>query len=309
MAAKIVTIVGGSGFVGRHTVGRFAEAGWRVRVLCRDTVAAEFLKTAGHPGQIVLDYADITRAETLAGKFAGSDVVVNLAGILYQSGRQRFDSVQHQGARHVAEAAKNAGAGRLIHISALKAEAASEARYGLTKIAGEMAVCDAVPGASILRPGLIIGPEDGFFQRFGRMSMISPFLPVVAGGRTKFQPVLVTDVAEAIFAAATRSDVAGKTYEIAGDRIYSMRELMALLLRLTGRRNLVISIPRPVAMVMGFFCELLPFPPMITRDQVRLLKTDNVASAGALQLRDLGITPAAVEDALPQFLTRFQARP
>jgi NADH dehydrogenase len=309
MVASIVTIVGGSGFLGRHTVGRFAAAGWRVRVLCRDTVAAEFLKTAGHPGQVVLDYADITRPETLTGKFAGSDAVVNLAGILYQSGRQRFDTVQHQGARHVAEAAKAAGAKRLIHISALKAEAASHARYGLTKLAGEMAVRDVMPQATILRPSLIIGPEDGFFQRFGRMSMISPFLPLVAGGRTRFQPVLVTDVARAIFAAATQADAPGKTYEIAGDAIYTMRELMELLLRLTGRKNLLLSIPRPLASLMGFFCEILPFAPMITRDQVRLLQVDNVMSDAAMGLRDLGITPTAIDAELPHFLTRFQARP
>ncbi|MFN7452683.1 MAG: complex I NDUFA9 subunit family protein [Alphaproteobacteria bacterium] len=308
MATPMVTIVGGSGFVGRHTVKAFAEAGWRINVLCRDTVAAEFLKTSGNVGQVVLQYADITRPETLEGKFTGSDVVVNLVSILYQSGRQKFDAINHRGARLIAELAKKAGAKRLVHISALKADAAVHAKYGLTKTAGEMAVRDVMPQTTILRPSLIIGPEDGFFQRFGRMSMISPFLPVVSGGRTKFQPVIVTDVAAAILAAATRTDALGKTYELVGEKIYSMRELLEMLLRITGRGNVILSLPAPLASVMGFFLELLPFAPAITRDQVQMLKVDNIASDKSLRLKDLGITTTALEAALPDLICRFQSR-
>jgi len=306
MVSPIVTIVGGSGFVGRHTIKRFADAGWRVNVLCRDTVAAEFLKTAGTVGQVVLQYADITRPETLEGKFAGSQVVVNLVSILYQSGRQKFDSINVKGAKLIAEHAKKAGAKRLIHISALSPSA--DAKYGKTKAEGEEAVKAAFPGATILRPSLIIGPEDGFFQRFGRMSLKSPALPVIAGGNTKFQPVLVEDVAKAIITTATDVHTAGKTYELAGPKTYSMKELLKLMFSVTGRKKRLVNIPAPIASLMGFVCELLPLSPMITRDQVRLLKSDNVASAGSLQLQDLGITPTDIETALPSLLERFNKR-
>ncbi|MFZ4125312.1 MAG: complex I NDUFA9 subunit family protein [Rickettsiales bacterium] len=305
MSSPIVTIVGGSGFVGRHTVKRFADAGWRVKVLCRDIIAAEFLKTAGTVGQIVLQRVDITKPETLEGKFAGSDVVVNLVSILYQSGRQKFEAINVKGAKLIAEQAKKAGVKKFIQISALSPN--PDSRYGHTKLAGEEAVRAIFPSVTILRPSLVIGPEDGFFQRFGSMSMIAPALPLIAGGHTRFQPVTVENVAAAIFVAAT-TDVAGKTFELAGPKTYSMKELLKLMLSLTGRKKCLISIPSPIASLMGWASELLPFPPQITRDQVRLLKMDNVASADALQLKDLGIAPTAIESVLPTLLERFNAR-
>ncbi|MBN8543282.1 MAG: complex I NDUFA9 subunit family protein [Alphaproteobacteria bacterium] len=305
MSSPIVTIVGGSGFVGRHTVKRFADAGWRVNILCRDIIAAEFLKTAGTVGQIVLQRVDITKPEALEGKFAGSDVVINLVSILYQSGNQKFEAINVKGAQLIAEHAKKAGAKKFIQISALSPN--PDSRYGHTKLAGEEAVRAKFPNATILRPSLIIGPEDGFFQRFGRMSLIAPALPLIAGGHTRFQPVTVENVATAIFTAAT-SDVAGKTFELAGPKTYSMKELLKLMLSLTGRKKCLISIPAPIASLMGWVSELLPLPPQITRDQVRLLKTDNVASADALQLKDLGIAPTAIESVLPTLLERFNAR-
>jgi NADH dehydrogenase len=305
MTAPIVTIVGGSGFVGRYTVKRFADAGWRVNVLCRDIIAAEFLKTAGTVGQIVLQRVDITKPETLEGKLAGADVVINLVSILYQSGRQKFEAINVKGAKAIAEQAKKAGAKKFIQISALNPNKA--AQYGRTKLAGEDAVRDAFAGATILRPSLIVGAEDGFFQRFGRMSMIAPALPLIAGGHTRFQPVTVENVADAVFAAAT-TDYSGKTFELAGPKIYTMKELLRLMLSLTGRKKRLISIPASIASVMGFFCELLPLPPQITCDQVRLLKTDNVANPEALQLKDLNIAPTAIESVLPNLLERFNAR-
>lgn len=305
MSAPIVTIVGGSGFVGRHTVKRFADAGWRVNILCRDIIAAEFLKTAGTVGQIVLQRVDITDPKTLEGKFAGSDVVINLVSILYQSGKQKFDRINVGGAKAIAEHAKKAGAKKLIHVSALNP--CGDSKYGKTKRDGEAAVVGAFPDAFILRPSLIIGEEDEFFQRFGRMSLISPFLPVIAGGGTRFQPVTVENVAEAIFVAAT-TEPNGRTFELGGPKTYTMKELMKLLLSLTGRRNRLLSIPKGIALLMGLGCELLPFRPQITRDQVRLLGIDNVLSGTTHGLADLGIAPTAIESVLPNQLERFNKR-
>lgn len=300
----LVTIVGGSGFIGRHTVRLFANAGWRVRVLVRDTVKAEFLKTAGYPGQIVLDHADITRPETLEGKFAGSAAVINLVGVLYSRGRQKFNAVHVNGARAVAEYAAKAKAEALVHLSALGAGKA-DAKYAETKKAGEDAVHAAFPQATILRPSLVIGPEDGFFQRFARMSLILPFLPLVAGGRTHFQPILVTDLAQAIFHAATHRETAGRTYELGGPEVFTFRQLLVLMKTLTNRKTRLMPLPAPVASAMGAACEILPFPPMITRDQVRMLKSDSVVTDGAEGCAALGITPSPIQSALPAYLDRY----
>lgn len=305
MHYPLITIVGGSGFVGRHTVKLLAAEGYRLRILVRDTVAAEFLKTSANVGQIAIEHVDITRPETLAGKFAGSDAVVSLVSILFESGRQKFDAINVAGAKAVAAEAAKAGVKSLVHVSALGIEASKTTRYGSTKLAGEAAVREAFPAATFLRPSLVIGPEDGFFQRFGRMSLISPILPLIAGGKTKFQPVLVTDLAKAIAAAIRSDDARGKTYEIAGPSIYSMRQLLEMMGRITKRKSRFVSLPACVAGVQGFVCEQLPFTPMITRDQVKLLAHDNVLSKGALALHDLGIAASPIEGMLPAYLSRF----
>lgn len=301
----LITIVGGSGFVGRHTVKLLASAGYRIRVLVRDTVAAEFLKTCATVGQIAIEHADITRPETLAGKFAGSDAVVSLVSILYESGRQKFDAINIAGAKAVAVEAKKAGAKAFIHVSALGIENTKDTRYGATKLAGESAVREVFSYATILRPSLIIGPEDGFFQRFGSMSIISPILPLIAGGKTKFQPILVTDVAKAILAALQNPDAAGRTYEIAGPKIYSFKQLLQLMPSITKRTPYLLSIPMCVAKLQGLFCELLPMKPVITRDQVALLAHDNVLGTGTATLQTLGITPTNIETMLPDYLNRY----
>jgi uncharacterized protein YbjT (DUF2867 family) len=302
----LVTIVGGSGFVGRHVVKLLAAEGYRIRVLVRDTVAAEFLKTTATVGSIAIEHADITRPETLAGKLAGSEAVVSLVSILYQRGRQKFDAINVAGAGAVAAEAKRAGAKTLIHISALGVEqSAKTTAYGRTKLAGEAAVREAFANATILRPSLIIGPEDGFFQRFGRMSMISPALPVIAGGHSKFQPVLVTDVAHAVLRAIRLPSSHGKTYELAGPAVYSFKELLQRMASVTKRTPCLISMPSALASLQGLMCELLPFSPMITRDQVKLLAYDNVATAGAPGFEALGITPSAIETQLTSYLSRF----
>ena len=300
----LVTIVGGSGFIGRHTVKHFAKAGWRIRVLVRDTVAAEFIKMAGYPGQVVLDHADIARPETLEGKFAGSMAVVNLVGILYPRGRQKFDAVHVRGAKAVAEQAAKAGAQALVHLSAISAGKA-EAQYARTKLAGEEAVRAAFPGAVILRPSLVIGPEDRFFQRFAAMANLSPTLPLIRGGKTKFQPVLVTDVAEAIFHGATHAEDAGKTFELAGPEVFSFRALLEQMRAITKQRVKLLPLPCPLAGLMAFGSELLPFAPAITFDQLRLMKTDAVMSDGAIGFAQMGITPAAIGTQLPTYLARY----
>lgn len=301
----LITVIGGSGFVGRHTVKLLASAGYRIRVLVRNTTAAEFLKTSATVGQIAIEHADITRPETLAGKFAGSDAVVSLVSILYESGSQKFDAINVAGAKAVAAEAKKAGAKALVHVSALGIQNTKDTHYGRTKLAGEEAVREAFPEATFLRPSLVIGPEDGFFQRFGRISLISPLLPLIAGGKTKFQPVLVTDVAKAILAAVKNVEAAGKTYEIAGPQIYSFKELLQLMASITKRTPCLVSMPAGLAELQGFMCELLPMKPMITRDQVSLLAHDNVLSSGAATLESLGITPTNIETMLPEYLSRY----
>jgi uncharacterized protein YbjT (DUF2867 family) len=305
-AYPLVAVVGGSGFVGRHVIKLLASKGYRLRILVRDCIEAEFLKTAATVGQIAIEHVDITRPETLSGKFQGCSAVVNLVSILYQSGRQKFDAINIAGARAIAEEAARAGVTSLVHISALGVEqSAAGTRYGRTKLAGEAAVRAAFPAATFLRPSLIIGPEDGFFQRFGRMSLMAPVLPLIGGGKTKFQPVLVTDVAAAVLAALTLPAARGATVELAGPKVYSFKELLQLMGRITKRKNCLVSLPTPLAKLQGLFFECLPMAPMITRDQVNLLAYDNVATPGAKGLEALGIPAADIEAVLPAYLTRF----
>lgn len=301
----LITIVGGSGFLGRHVIRTLARSGFRIRVLSRDTVAAEYLKTAGSVGQIVPQYADITRPETLVGKFEGSWAVINLASNLYESGRQKFRAVNVDGARRVAEHAHAVGAARLIHISALGIDASGDTKYGSSKKAGEDAVRAAYPTATILRPGLLVGSEDNFFQRFARMGNLAPVLPVVGGGKGLLQPTLVTDAAAAIVHALNLPEAAGQTYELAGPEAVSLRGWMERLRAITNRKYKLVSLPNGIATLMGRVSSLLPFPPMITADQVKLLKHNNVATAGAPGYAALGLTPGSVTTALPSLLSRF----
>ena len=304
MHYPLVTLVGGAGFVGRHTVKLLASQGYRLRILVRDTVAAEFIKTAGNVGQIALEHADITKPETLAGKFAGSDAVVNFASILYQGGRQTFEAINVEGARAVAAEAKKAGAKALVHISGLGIEGAQETRYGQTKLAGEKAVREAFPDATILRPSLIVGPEDQFFQRFARMALLSPVLPLIGEGQTRFQPTLVTDVAQAVAYAINNGETKGKTYELGGPQIYTLREMFGMINTLTKRNTGFLRIPTPVARLMGTISEMLPIKPFITRDQVKMLKHDSVLGH-TLGYAALGITPQSIESMLPHYLARY----
>ena len=305
MRLDAVTVFGGSGFIGRHTVRRLAQAGLRVRVAVRDPEAAAFLKPMGDVGQVVPVQANLRHEASVRRAVEGADAVINLVGILYQRGSQRFASVHAQGARRVAAAAKAAGAKRFIHVSAIGADPGGTAEYARSKAAGEAAVVEAFPGASIVRPSVVFGPEDAFFNRFAGLARLSPALPLIGGGETRFQPVYVGDVAEAIFAILQRPDTAGRIYELGGPRSYSFTELLQYVLRETGRKRLLLPLPFALAKLQAAILQLLPVPPL-TPDQVELLRRDNVASAGLPGLAELGLTATPLEAIVPSYLARFR---
>jgi NADH dehydrogenase len=230
--------------------------------------------------------------------------VINLTGILFQSG-QTFEEVQADGAAHIAQAASAAGVSALVHVSAISADLESDSAYAVTKAEGENSVREAFPRAVILRPSIIFGPEDGFFNKFAAMARFLPALPLIGGGKTRFQPVFVGDVAQAILTALSRQD--GRTYELGGPGTYSFKELLQLILRETGRRRALIPMPFALAFLKAAFLQLLP-KPLLTIDQVRLLKKDNVVSSTAPGLADLGITPTSVEAVIPSYLWRYRAK-
>jgi NADH dehydrogenase len=308
MRGELVTVFGGSGFIGRYVVRRLAREGWQVRIAVRRPDQALFLKTAGHVGQVTPVAANIRDQASVRAAVSGAAAVVNLVGILFQAGPQRFDSVHAQGAVHIASAAAAAGARALVHVSAIGADPRSPAAYARSKAAGEAGVGKACPGATIFRPSIVFGPEDGFFNRFAKMALLSPALPLIGGGTTRFQPVYVLDVAEAIARAAENPEAhAGKTYELGGPRIYSFRELMSLMLAEIGRKRCLCSIPFALASLQGAVLQSIPFiRPPLTADQVKLLKRDNVVGPQAAGFKELGITPTALEPILPTYLDRYR---
>jgi NADH dehydrogenase len=259
----------------------------------------------GDVGQIARIRASLLDEPRLAAALAGVDAIVNLAGILHERGRQTFEAVHHQGPARLGRLAKAAGVKHLIHISALGVSTDSQSAYARTKAAGEIALRTAFPGAVILRPSIVFGPEDRFFNRFAALAQLIPVLPLIGGGRTRFQPVYVGDVAEAVVRALDDPDAAGSTYELGGPLVYSFRELMELVLAETRRRALLVPVPWSLAIVQAAFLEFLPNPPL-TRDQVKLLRHDNVVAPNALTLRDLGIAPEAVEVILPTYMDQYR---
>ena len=305
MRDSLVTVFGGSGFLGRYLVRRLAAAGARINVAVRDPEAALYLKPMGAVGQISLMAANLRHPPSVAAAVEGADAVVNLVGILYQRGRQRFGDIHAGGAGLVAQAAARAGASRLVHLSALAADPQAEAEYARSKAAGEAAVIAAFPGANIVRPSIVFGPEDNFFNLFGMLARYTPVLPLIGGGHTRFQPVYVGDVAEALAAILADPDRAGEIHELGGPRVYSFAELMGIVLRETGRRRLLVPVPFALAMVQAAFLQLLPVP-LLTVDQVRLLKSDTVVAEDALGLADLGIRPTPVDGVLPTYMYRHR---
>jgi NADH dehydrogenase len=306
MLTKQITVFGGSGFLGRHAVRALAKAGWRIKVATRHPNRAFFLRPMGQVGQIGFVKCDIADPEQVAAALAGSHAAVNLPGILYPRG-QGFEAVHAKGAGHVAEAAARLGLKHLVHISAIGADAASKSRYAQTKAEGEKRVRAAFPHAVILRPSIVFGPEDQFFNTFAGLARISPALPLIGGGHTRFQPVFVGDVAAAIAAALDHPEVLGKSFELGGPAIYSFKELMQIVLRETGRSRLLVPLPFALASINAFFLQFAPRP-LLTPDQVKLLRHDNIVSPTALGLADLGIQPTTVEAEVPAYLWRFRAK-
>ncbi len=308
--AGLVTVVGGTGFVGRYVVRALARAGWRVRVAARNPGAAPELKVMGDVGQIEFASVNLRDPRRVALAVAGASAVVNLVGVLQEGGAQSFQALQAEGARTLAQAAAAAGVGRFVQVSAIGADAGSASAYARTKAQGEAAVRAALPGAVVLRPSIVFGPEDDFFNRFGAMAAVSPVLPLIGGGATRFQPVYAGDVGEAVAAALARDDAPGRTYELGGPAIDTFRGLMEILLETTGRRRSLLPIPFPVAGLMakgGDVVAKLGLPAPITSDQLELLKHDNVADPALPGLEALGVEPTALEAVLPTYLWRFRS--
>lgn len=306
MNSNLVTVFGGSGFLGRHTVRALARAGWRIKIATRHPNRAFFLRPLGTVGQIDFVKCDVADAESVSAAVMGSSAVVNLTGILFEKG-QSFEDVQAEGAANIAKASAAASVSRLVHISAIGADADSDSGYAETKAEGEQFVREAFPGAVILRPSIIFGPEDGFFNKFAQMARFLPALPLVGGGHTRFQPVFVGDVAQAIVSVLGRDDVAGRIYELGGPATYSFKELLEIILFQIGKKRVLVPLPFGIAMIKAAFLQLLPWP-ILTVDQVKLLKKDNVVSPTAAGLGDLGITPTSVEAVVPSYLWRYRSR-
>lgn len=305
MKPSLVTIIGGSGFLGRHMVRRLTEQGLRVRVAVRHPNEALYLQPLGGVGQIQFLQTNLRNPESVARAVSGADAVINLVGILYPTGKQNFDSVHVEGARHVAQACAQAGVGRLVHLSAVGADPESPSEYARSKAAGEEAVRGACPNATILRPSIVFGPEDDFFNRFAAYARILPFLPLIGGGKTRFQPIYVGDVAQAAVDAALKPGFEGETYELGGPEVFSFREIYELILAETERKRPMIPVPFWVMRLNAWFLQLLPSP-LLTVDQVRLLEQDNVVADEAKSLADFGISPTPVKAILPAYLGRFR---
>jgi uncharacterized protein YbjT (DUF2867 family) len=307
MDSKLVTVIGGSGFIGRYVVQKLADAGHRVRVAVRNPNLALFLKPLGRVGQVQLVQANLRNEASIAAAVSGADAVINLVGLLFESGNQRFDGVQRDGAILAAKCAAKAGATAYIHMSAIGADAQGEANYARTKGEAEAGVRVVFPAATILRPSIVFGPEDGFFNRFAAMAKWPmPMMPVVAGD-TKFQPVYVLDVAEAVLRSVEHASHAGQTYELGGPRSYSFRALTQYILDEVMVKKPLVDVPMGIAKLQAMVLGLAP-KPLVTSDQLKLLAHDNVVSVGAKTLSDFGITPTPLEAIVPSYLVRYRPK-
>jgi uncharacterized protein YbjT (DUF2867 family) len=308
---RLVTVFGGSGFVGRYVVRALAKDGWRIRVALRRPALAPELKVMGDVGQVELVQANIRYPDSVARTLDGAEAVVNLVGVLYEAGRQGFEALHAAAPRSLGEQAAARGIGRFVQVSAIGADARSPSRYAQTKAAGEAAVRAAIPGAVVLRPSIVFGPEDDFFNRFGRLASMAPVLPLIGGGETRFQPVYAGDVGEAAAVVLRQETAAGRTYELGGPGVYSFRQLMEIVLRETQKRRPLVPVPTPLARIMGgagdLQARLLPIvAPQITTDQVALLARDNVADPALPGLEALGVAPTALEAVLPGYMWKFR---
>ncbi len=316
MQGDLIVIFGGSGFIGRHLVKALAKRGKRLRVAMRRPHLGHELRVLGDVGQVQLVQANVRFPDSVARALEGASAAVNLVGLLYEKGSQKFGPVQADGARTIAEAAKAAGVSRFVHVSAIGADERSQSAYGLTKAQAEQAVRATLPTATIVRPSIVFGPEDEFFNRFADMAKFSPALPLIGGGKTRFQPVYVQDVAEAIANALDRADAQGRTFELGGPSVYSFKQLLQFILTTIERPRMLMPLPFGVAGTMGAFLDaafrLNPFAgPPLTGDQVEMLKTDNVVGVTGDRsigtIADLGVSPLeTVEAIVPTYLWRFK---
>jgi uncharacterized protein YbjT (DUF2867 family) len=308
-SGELITIIGGSGFLGRHIVQALAKRGYRIRVACRRPDLAGHVQPLGAPGQIMPVQANVRYPASLAAACDGAFAVINLTGILYGSGAQSFDAIHVFGAEASAKAAKAAKARLFIQVSAIGADAASASEYARSKAQGEVRARAAFPGAIVIRPSIVFGPEDGFFNKFAGLARLSPALPLIGGGATKFQPVFVGDIAEAVARLVDSGEANGQTYEFGGPEVLSFKELMQFTLETIGRKRLLVPLPWAIAKMQAMILGLLP-KPLLTVDQVELLKTDNVVSEAAMRekrtLEGLGIAPRGIEGIVPTYLYRYR---
>jgi NADH dehydrogenase len=302
----LVTVFGGSGFVGGQVVRQLAKAGHRVRVAVRNPNLAYKMRMLGDVGQIEVVQANVRNAPSVARAVDGAEAVVNLVGVLWESGRQKFQTLHVMGAKTIAEQAKAAGVKRLVQISAIGADVNSSSKYQRTKAEGEAAVRAAFPGAVVIRPSIVFGAEDKFFNKFGQMAALFPALPLIGGGETKFQPVYVGDVAQVVAKAVASPAAEGLTYELGGPAVYSFKELLEFILVETARNRVLAPIPFFAAGWIGKIGDLSPIAPPLTSDQVESLKTDNVADKGLPGLAEAGVVPTAVEAVVPSYLYRYR---
>jgi uncharacterized protein YbjT (DUF2867 family) len=306
----LVTVFGGSGFLGSYVVRALAKQGWRIRVAVRRPNLAYRLRPMGDVGQIQLFQANVAVPETVEHALDGAEACVNLVGILYQTPSRSFQRVHVEGARNVAEAAAARGISKFVQMSAIGADPDATSDYARSKGEGEAQVRKQIAAARVLRPSVLFGPEDDFFNRFAAMSGWSPALPLIGGGKTRFQPAFVADVGRAVTQCLDDDTTAGQTYELGGPRVYTFKELMQLVLRETHRSRLLAPVPGTIASLIGLTGDIqaaiTPFKPMLTSDQVLLLETDNVVGAKAQGFSALGITPADVESIVPTYLWRYR---
>ena len=309
VAPGLVTVFGGSGFVGSQVVQALARRGWRVRIACRRPDRAWKLQTSGTVGQLQAVRCDVTRREDVDSALRGTDAAVNLVGILYESGRRSFHAMHVEASRNIAEACAAGGVGRLVQISAIGANPESRSDYALSKAAAEMAVREVKPDAVVIRPSIVFGAGDDFLNRFAALASMAPALPLIGGGQTKFQPVYVADVAEAVARAVALPEAAGRTFELGGPAVMTFEDVLKLIRRETYRSFGLFPLPFFAARIIGSVAQLsalVGVPPVLTRDQVVLLQSDNVVAEGAEGLAALGIEPTGIEAIAPSYLWRYR---
>jgi NADH dehydrogenase len=305
----LVTVFGGSGFLGRYTVRALAKDGWRIRVALRRPHLVPELRVMGDVGQIELYQANVRFKDSIEDAVSGADAVVNLVGVLYESGQQTFKALQANAAGDIAAAAAARGIDRMVHLSAIGADAQSRSVYARTKAEGEAAVRAHLPSSTILRPSVVFGEEDQFFNRFAAMAGLSPVLPLIGGGKTRMQPVYAGDIGAAVTVALSWPEAAGRTYELGGPGVYSFKALMQIMLKEIGVRRALVPVPGPIAQILGAVGDAVAWaglPPPLTTDQLKLLAVDNVVASGALGLQDLQVAATALEAVLPTYLWKYR---